>query len=261
MGGSHVNTSPPCVLSESRPSTADLTPSQVRSWNVELSRQPAEARLRWAWERFGTRAAIGTSFQGAGLVILHLAREHQLPFPVFTLDTGLLFPESVTLRTRLEQFFGITIEVLAPPLSVAQQSAIHGPELWKRDPDLCCTLRKVLPLQERLAGADCWITGLRREPGAARADLECVELYHHERSGDRDLVKLNPLASWTRERVWEYVARHRIPYNPLHDQGYHSIGCGPCTVPNGNPSNGRAGRWTGFAKTECGIHTFLPRKA
>src|ERR1041384_8090894 len=137
-----------------------LGPAEVKELERGFSRQPTEEILRWAWERFGTRAAIGTSFQGAGLVMIHLAREEQLPFPVFTLDTGLLFPETVALKRRLEDFFGLTIESLEPDLTVEAQAAAQGPELWTRDPDLCCTMRKVLPLQNKLSELDCWMTGL-----------------------------------------------------------------------------------------------------
>src|SRR5215468_10573723 len=131
--------------------------TEVQELEREFGRQPTEEILRWAWERFGTRAAIGTSFQGAGLVMMHLAKTHGLPFPVFTLDTGLLFPETLELKNRLEAFFGYPIEALRPDLTVEQQAAAYGSELWKRDPDLCCTVRKVLPLQNKLAELDCWI--------------------------------------------------------------------------------------------------------
>lgn len=238
-----------------------LTPAEIQSLNERFSREPTVAVLRWAWERFGPRAAIGTSFQGAGLVIMHLAREHGLGFPVFTLDTGLLFPETLALKARLEQFFGFPIETLTPDLTVEQQAAAHGPELWKRDPDLCCTLRKVVPLQSKLAQLDCWITGLRRQQSDTRAGIQIVELYQFDAATGRELVKLNPMAAWTREAVWDYIRRHGVPYNPLHDQGYRSIGCEPCTSRTATGENERAGRWVGFQKTECGIHTFLARKA
>lgn len=238
-----------------------LAPAEVRSLNDRFNHEPTEAVLAWAWERFGARAAIGTSFQGAGLVMLHLARQRGLDFPVFTLDTGLLFPETSALKQALENHLGLAIETLTPELSLEQQAAAHGPELWQRDPDLCCTLRKVAPLQSKLARLDCWITGLRREQSAARAGVEVVELYVGDASTGREIVKLNPMATWTREAVWDYIRRHHLPYNPLHDRGYRSIGCRPCTRPAGEGDSERAGRWVGFNKTECGIHTFLARKA
>lgn len=236
------------------------TPAQIKALNARLEDQSTPAILEWAWNQFGTRAAIGTSFQGAGLVMMHLARQGGFGFPVFTLDTGLLFPETLELKRRLEDFFGHPIETLTPESSVADQAAIHGPELWQRDPDLCCMLRKVRPLQARLAHLDCWITGLRRQQSDTRATTQIVEVYLFDEDHGREIVKLNPMAAWTREEVWNYLREHRIPYNPLHDRGFRSIGCQPCTSRSVEGENERAGRWTGFKKTECGIHTFMPRK-
>ena len=169
-------------------------------------------------------------------------------------------PETVALRGRLEQFFGFKIEVLEPDLTVEQQAAAQGPELWLRDPDLCCTMRKVLPLQSRLGDLDCWITGLRREQSEGRSRTGLIEVHRFDEASGRDVVKLNPMAHWTREAVWEQVKRRGIPYNPLHDRGYRSIGCGPCTAKAGMGDGERAGRWIGFQKTECGIHTFMKRR-
>jgi phosphoadenosine phosphosulfate reductase len=237
-----------------------LTPAEVQSINDRFAARPTVELLRWAWDHFGERAAIGTSFQGAGLVMMHLAREDHLPFPIFTLDTGLLFPETRALKQRLEAFMGCQIESLTPDLSVDEQAAALGPELWKRDPDLCCTQRKVLPLRQKLAGLDCWITGVRRQQTESRAQVRLVEVYVMDESIGREIVKLNPMAHWTRKSIWDYLKEHHVPYNPLHDQGYRSVGCQPCTRRSGVGEDERAGRWTGFEKTECGIHTFLRRK-
>ena len=237
-----------------------LTLPEVQELDRGFNDQPTEKILAWAWERFGQRAAIGTSFQGAGLVMMHLARQHRLPLPVFTLDTGLLFPETIELKKRLEDFFGFAIESLVPDLTVEQQAEAQGPELWRREPDLCCTMRKVLPLQSKLADLDCWVTGLRREQSDTRLGIGIIELYAFDPESGRDIVKLNPMARWSRDEVWRYIGEHRIPYNPLHDQGYRSIGCWPCTNKAAGGEGERAGRWTGFNKVECGIHTFMTRK-
>ncbi len=238
-----------------------LSIETIHELNERFQSEPTEAILAWAWERFGPRAAIGTSFQGAGLVMMHLARRKGLDFPVFTLDTGLLFPETTALRRRLESFFGIQIESLEPDLSVEKQAEAYGPELWKRDPDLCCTVRKVVPLQSKLASIDCWITGLRRQQSDTRASIGIVEGYVSDPANGREIIKLNPMANWARDAVWDYLKQHQIPYNPLQDQGYRSIGCMPCTHRGGAGESERAGRWMGFQKTECGIHTFMTRKA
>jgi len=242
------------------PHQGKLTPRDVNRLDRAFLSLSTSEVLGWAWQQFGSRAAVGTSFQGAGLVMIHLARQHGFNFPVFTLDTGLLFPETIALKQSLEDFFGLKIEALVPDLTVEEQADINGPELWKRDPDLCCTMRKVLPLKDKLANLDCWITGLRRQQSETRIGIGVVELYTFDADLGQDIVKLNPMANWSRQAVWDYIKEHQIPYNPLHDQGYRSIGCHPCThlVPDG--SDERAGRWTGFNKLECGIHTFLPKK-
>lgn len=223
----------------------------------EFETWPLEEILRWAWDRFGSRAAIGTSFQGAGLVMIHHAVRANLPLPVFTLDTNLLFPETLELRRKLENFFELKIESIYPEQTPEQQAAEYGPELWKSKPDLCCTMRKVLPLQKKLESLAVWITGLRRQQSDTRRKTKILEMYHFDVLRDHYILKLNPMANWTREAVWKYIADHQIPYNPLHDRGYHSIGCWPCTRAVGEGQNERAGRWTGFDKSECGIHTFL----
>ena len=238
-----------------------LSPQEVKSLNERFQSLPTEEILQWAWERFGVKANIGTSFQGAGLVMMHLAQQRGLSFPVFTLDTGLLFPETIALKASLETFFGFEIERLEPDYSVEKQGEIYGPELWARDPDSCCTLRKVVPLQSKLASIDCWITGLRRQQSKTRSDIGVIESYVFDEASGREIVKLNPMAAWSREAVWDYLKSKNIPYNPLHDQGYRSIGCVPCTSRNTGGEEERAGRWMGFNKTECGIHTFMARKA
>jgi phosphoadenosine phosphosulfate reductase len=237
-----------------------LNPAEILALNERFNIGSTEEILGWAWNTFGARAGIGTSFQGAGLVMIHLARKNGFNFPVFTIDTGLLFPETLELKQRLEDFFGLTIEAMEPDLTIDRQAEVHGPELWRRDPDLCCTVRKVVPLQSKLRELDCWITGLRRQQSDTRKEIGILELYAFDPTAGRDIAKLNPMANWSREAVWNYLREHRIPYNPLHDRGYRSIGCQPCTSQSGSGENERAGRWTGFNKVECGIHTFMARK-
>lgn len=237
-----------------------LNAAELKSLNESFSQRTTAEILRWAWERFGKRAAIGTSFQGAGLVMMHLAKINHFEFPVFTLDTGFLFPETLELKNRLEEFYGFPIEGVQPDITVEQQDEAEGPELYKRNPDLCCTIRKVLPLQAKLADIDCWITGIRREQSGTRADVGIVEVYVFDEATKRDIVKLSPMANWSREQVWKYIQGMKIPYNPLHDRGYRSIGCWPCTKATANGDGERAGRWTGFNKVECGIHTFMSKK-
>lgn len=240
-----------------KPSMNPFDPELIRRKAEEFESAALPEILRWAWEAFGERAAIGTSFQGAGLVAMHTAYEHGFRFPVFTIDTGLLFPETLELKAEIEKLLGISIESLLPEQTVDEQAAELGPELWKSKPDLCCSLRKVIPLQKKLAGLDVWITGVRRQQSATRETTRIVELYHFDVLRDRYIIKLNPMANWSREQVQAYIKEHSLPVNALSSRGYRSIGCQPCTHPVGEGDDERAGRWTGFDKSECGIHTFL----
>jgi phosphoadenosine phosphosulfate reductase len=234
-----------------------LDPDALRARSERFERASPNDVLQWAWREFGLRAAIGTSFQGAGLVIIHHAVTAGLPLPIFTIDTDLLFPETMELKTRLEDFFGIQIEALVPELSLSQQEAELGPRLWERKPDLCCTLRKVVPLQKKLGELDAWIAGVRRDQSSNRSRTQILELYEFDRIREKQILKINPLAVWSRDDVWQYIRKHGIPYNPLHDRGFRSIGCKPCTRAVVSGQDERAGRWVGFEKTECGIHTFM----
>lgn len=236
---------------------SDISPDEIRSLSEGFESRSLVEILGWAWERFGKEAAIGTSFQGAGLVIIHHAVKAGLPLPVFTLDTQLLFPETQALQKQLEDFFGIEIESVYPELTLDQQASEYGSELWKKAPDVCCTLRKVVPLQKKLETLSVWITGLRRQQSDTRGKTGILELYHFDVLRDHYILKMNPMATWSREAVWDYIRKNKIPYNPLQDRGFRSIGCQPCTRITKPGEDERAGRWTGFEKTECGIHTFL----
>jgi phosphoadenosine phosphosulfate reductase len=235
----------------------EISAEEVKQLAAEYETAPLLNILGWLWKRFGMRAGIGTSFQGAGLVMIDHALRAGLKFPVFTLDTGLLFPETYELKSRLEQFWGIEIEAVKSDLTVDQQTAEYGAELWKKAPDACCALRKVEPLKKKFNELAVWITGLRRQQSEGREKTRVFELYHFDVLRDLYILKANPMVSWKREDVWAYIHERGIPYNPLHDRGYRSIGCWPCTRATADGENERAGRWTGFDKSECGIHTFL----
>jgi len=239
---------------------APLDPAEVPGLDARLAGMEAEDRLAWAWERFGARAAIGTSFQPAGIVLLHLAKRRGLGLPAFTLDTGLLFRETIELKSALQDHLGIVVESVLPEIDLAEQARRHGDRLWERDPDACCGIRKVAPLGRKLRQLDLWITGLRREGSAARAGTPFLEAVSREDGSP--VWKLNPLADWSRERVWQHLREHRLPHNLLHDRGYRSIGCSVCTkAAAGAGDDERAGRWPGFDKTECGLHTRFRRQA
>ena len=208
-------------------------------------------------ELFWDKAAIGTSFQGSGLVIIDHAIRNGCNFPIFTIDTGLLFPETLELKKKLEDFWDVKIQSVHPEQTIEEQKKTMGPELWKTNPDSCCQMRKVLPLQSRLSSLDVWITGLRRGQSDQRKSTNVLEMYEFDKLRESYIFKLNPMVNWSREKVWSYINDHKIPYNTLHDKGYRSIGCWPCTKAISDGQDERAGRWEGFNKTECGIHTFL----
>ena len=195
-------------------------------------------------EAFGRRAALACSFQKEEAVLLDMLLKVDPRARVFALDTGVLFPETYAVWRAVEQRYGITVEAVQGP-SLGYQAAAYGDALWESDPDLCCAIRKVEPLTRTLGELDAWIVGIRRDQSPTRA--EAPKLGWDEKF---ELWKASPLADWSDDQVWDYIREHALPYNPLHDQGYSSIGCTHCT----NPGSGRDGRWAGLDKTECGLH-------
>jgi phosphoadenosine phosphosulfate reductase len=221
---------------------------------------PADRLLAWAIESYGRQFAVVTSFQAEGMVVLDLARRLDPGVRVLTLDTGRLPEETYQVIEAVRAGMGLEVEVVTPdPADVAAMVARHGPNLFHKDPALrrlCCHVRKVAPLDRALAGVAAWATGLRREGGGpSRTDTPKAELD----AAHGDIVKLNPLADWTRDQVWAYVRSHRLPVNPLYEQGYTSIGCAPCTRPTRPGEEERAGRWWWEADSdrECGLHARL----
>jgi phosphoadenylyl-sulfate reductase (thioredoxin) len=210
-------------------------------------RTPAEV-LRWAIQRVG-RVAFATGFGAEGCVLIDIIGGHRLPIDVFTLDTGLLFPETYELWHRLEDRYGIVIRRVVPARTVAQQAAALGANLWERDPGRCCELRKVQPLRAALRGYDGWITAIRRDQTSERSSASVIE---HDASNG--ITKINPLVGWTHDDVWAHVYAHDVPTNILHTQSYPSIGCQPCTSPILPGESLRAGRWRGAGRQECGLH-------
>lgn len=214
----------------------------------DLEHRSAEDVIRWAYDEFGERLALTCSWQKQSSVLVHMVSELGLDIPVIELDTHLFFRESYETRDQLVRRYGL--DLIRPEIpTVAEQHAAEGPNLWERDPDRCCNIRKVEPLLEALRPYEAWISGIRRDQSPSRAGTPKLE--RSERYG---VWKLNPLADWDEKRVWAYIAVNEIPYNPLHDAGYRSIGCIPCTRPTRLDEEERAGRWAGSDKLECGIH-------
>jgi phosphoadenosine phosphosulfate reductase len=211
--------------------------TDVETWSAEQVVETVLGMLH-------PKVSLACSFQKEESVILDMLLEREPNARVFALDTHVLFPETYAVWRKVERRYGIRVEVFEGP-SLGRQAAIHGDELWRRNPDLCCSIRKIGPLGAALSGLDGWITGVRRDQAPSRADTP--KLGWDER---HELWKASPLADWSDDDVWAYVREHELPVNELHAQGYASIGCTHCTTPGA----GREGRWVGSGKSECGLH-------
>src|SRR5882724_9789789 len=218
----------------------ETTDKDLKTISDEFETASPEAVLRWVIEEFSPDVALATGFGVEGCVLVSMLSAISPSTRIFYLDTDLLFPETYALRDRLEARYGVHFERRATSLSLSDQAAQYGERLWESQPDLCCRLRKVEPLREMLKGLRAWVTAIRRDQSPARAGTGLVE--RDEKFG---LIKVNPLVAWS---------AHDVPYNTLHDQGYPSIGCVPCTTPVQLGETSRAGRWRGTGKSECGIH-------
>ena len=210
--------------------------------------EQALAVLTWAGTTFGDQFAI-TSSMADGL-LSHLASRAIPGVDVVFLDTGYHFAETIGTRDWITGVLPVTLVNVIAPQTPAEQELAYGPKLFERDPDLCCSLRKVQPLAETLSGYAAWGSGVRRDESATRADTKLVDW-----DAKRGMVKVNPIAAWTQADVDAYITEHQVPVNPLFELGYGSIGCSPCTRPVAPGEDPRAGRWAGSTKTECGLHT------
>jgi len=216
-----------CTVVHEAPTSVDAPPGEV---------------LAWAAARYKGRITVATSFGIEDCLLMALAHERGAKLDYFTLDTGVLFDETYSLWKKLEERYGVTVRGVKPVEVIDR--------LWETEPDRCCRLRKVLPLKRELGSFEAWVTGIRREQSKDRANAQVLE--QDEKFG---LIKVNPLVAWTTKDVWKYVSTHDVPYNPLHDRGFPSIGCRPCTSAVKAGEDPRAGRWRGSEKTECGLHT------
>lgn len=224
--------------------------SELESASSRLERSEPADILRWASDRFSPGLTMGTAFGPEGMAIIHLLAEVAPHTAIFNLDTGYQFPETLALRDRIVERYGIEVELKQPELTVEQYEHRHHGPLYTKSPDRCCSDRKIKVLWKAIEGKDAWISAIRRDQSPDRANAPIV-------GWDKkfQLVKVNPLATWTKQQVWKMITDEDIPYNPLHDTGYMSIGCWPCTRAVMPGEDERAGRWSGSAKTECGLHS------
>jgi phosphoadenosine phosphosulfate reductase len=229
--------------------TTELKPADLSLWNRALEMADPEDIIRWSLAIYGNRLTMGTGFGASGLVLLDMTLRVNPQADVFFIDTNLLFSETYTLKERLEAHYSMRFRRVVG-LGLATQNAQYGERLWEQAPDVCCGIRKVRPLAAALDGRAAWMTALRRDQSETRRNTPILSW--HER---HQVAKIAPLARWSEEDCWRYIRHYDLPYNPLHDQGYPSIGCLPCTRAVKVGEDLRAGRWSGHAgKTECGLH-------
>jgi phosphoadenosine phosphosulfate reductase len=224
-------------------------PEHIAAASKELANSTPQAVLRWAVDTFYPSLTMATAFGAEGCCIIHMLAEIEPSVRIFNLETGYQFKETLALRERIKERYGIEVEYIRPELTVAEYEEEHGGPLYGHRPDQCCYDRKILPLRRAVKGYAAWISSIRRDQTDHRAAAGVVQW-----DAKFNLVKINPLLSWTRRDVWGFINRHDVPYNELHDRGYPSIGCWPCTRQVGDGEDERAGRWAGIAKKECGLH-------
>ncbi len=220
----------------------------IRQKAEEFENASPETVIRWAVDTF-PNITFACSFGAEDVVLVDMLQKISPNTDIFYLDTDFHFKETYETRDRMAEKYGLSFVQVKPMLTPEEQAAEHGPELWSRDPNACCNIRKVEPLTRILGKYDAWITGIRRDQAPTRANAKKVE--YDTKFG---LVKFNPLAAWTSDDVWNYIRENGVIYNPLHDRNYPSIGCEYCTRPVMPGEDPRAGRWSGTDKTECGLH-------
>lgn len=225
------------------------TEEEIQLWAYRLESKSPQELVEWALEQFHGEVVLASSFGAEDVVLIDMLHKVAPETPIFYLDTNKHFPETYETRDRLEERYGISFLQVLPRLTLGEQADRYGDKLWQSNPNQCCQIRKVTPLGEVLSGYAAWITGIRREQSPTRAHVKKIEW-----DPNFQLVKCNPLAGWTSDEVWSYIRGHEVPYNPLHDQHYPSIGCSVCTRQVTTGEDARAGRWSGFDKTECGLH-------
>ena len=215
----------------------------------QYSNNPKEL-LKWIAKNLpNERVIMGTGFGPPGLVLLDILFKVTKNISVFYIDTGFLFDQTYKLRDQLEEKYGFKFLKISTELTPEMQEKQYGHNLWENNPDKCCNIRKVMPLIDALDNRDIWITGIRKKQTQVRKQSSLIEF-----ESRFEVIKINPLINWTHDEVWEYIKIHNLPYNPLHDNNYPSIGCKQCTSPVCEGEDDRAGRWKGTNKTECGLH-------
>ena len=222
---------------------------EIPAASAALKGKPPQDVLRWATDQFFPRLTMATAFGAEGCCLIHMLAVIQPRVRIFNLETGYQFKETLELRERIKERYGIEVEYVRPELTVEEYEKEHGGPLYQSFSDQCCHDRKMVPLKKAVIGYDAWISAIRADQTKDRGGHKVVMW-----DAKFNLVKISPLLSWTKKEVWAHIVKHDVPYNPLHDQNYPSIGCWPCTRPVGEGEDERAGRWHGTVKKECGLH-------
>jgi phosphoadenosine phosphosulfate reductase len=225
-----------------------LTNLNISQLNKQFEHAPPTEILRWAWDTFDQKVTASSSFQSQSVPLLHMISRVCPAMPVIFLDTGFHFPETLKFRDDLKRQFGLTIVVAHPAIDKSQLLTQYGQALYRQDPDLCCYINKVEPMQRALTGFEGWVSGVRRDQTTNRSDLPVLE------QPPTGPLKIYPLITWTRQEIFAYIDRHNLPTHPLLAKGYRSVGCVPCTRPVLPDEHERAGRWADVDKDECGLH-------
>jgi phosphoadenosine phosphosulfate reductase len=228
-----------------------ISSEEISAANREYEGQSPEVILRWATKRFGYRLIMATAFGAEGCCLIHMLSKIDPTTRVINLETGYQFSETLELRERILHNYGIAVEFIRPKTSVEEYERMHGGPLYEDRPDQCCYDRKIVPLRAAVAGSQAWISSIRRDQTEDRSKADTIEW-----DSKFELVKINPILQWTIKDVWNFINKNGVPYNPLHDAGYPSIGCRPCTRRAEPDGDERSGRWAGTKKKECGLHVF-----
>jgi phosphoadenosine phosphosulfate reductase len=241
---------PPAETAEGKLVYSPELQAELDAASQQLETASPEEILRWAVDHYAPKFTMATAFGPEGMILIHMLAEVAPETPIFNLDTGYQFAETLELREEVKRRYGIEVELKKPELTVEQFEQANGGPIYRTDPDRCCFERKIKVLQQSSVGMHAWSSAIRRDQSPDRAKAPIVGW--DKKFG---LVKISPLANWSKKLVWNFITQHNVPYNPLHDSGYTSIGCWPCTRAVGIGEDERAGRWSGTAKTECGLHS------
>ncbi|MDT3960222.1 phosphoadenylyl-sulfate reductase [Staphylococcus kloosii] len=238
-------------MTETKVTYNNFTSDVFQNIDIDNETKGAYEVLKRAYDSYGDNIIYSCSFGAEGMILIDLISKVRPDAKIVFLDTDLHFQETYDLIDRVkERYPELNIELKKPDLTLDEQSEQYGPALWKKDPNQCCYIRKIKPLEEVLSGATAWVSGLRREQSPSRQNTDFLNKDERFKS-----IKVCPLIHWTWDDVWQYIERHDLTYNELHDFNYPSIGCIPCTSAVSASGDSREGRWSGFGKTECGLHT------